>query len=67
MIVALIVCPRTFSRTDVLFRPLHPDGVWIDLLRAVSRGFLEGLEGSDWHFAPGLQEVPGRIVQGSLP
>ena len=24
MIVSLIVCPSTFSRTDVLFRPLHP-------------------------------------------
>ena len=23
MIVSLIVCPGTFSRTDVLYRPLH--------------------------------------------
>jgi hypothetical protein len=67
MIASLIVYTSTFSGTDVLFRPLHPDGVWIDFLRAVSRGFVEGLEGSDWHFAPGLQEVPGWIVQGSLP
>jgi len=27
VIVALIVCPSTFYRTDVLFRPLHPSKI----------------------------------------
>jgi len=35
VIVSLIVCPSAFSRTDVLFRPLHVGLGWSDFEDAV--------------------------------